>query len=282
MYDDASYAHFTKPWSRIFGYSLGLFVGFILYEFNKELQKDQKRRLGWQLVSWMENMNIHRRTIFIIFAFILIIVPSLFQWLFLTGDSFSPFKYNQNEKTLYILYIVLCKPIYLIGLTIVIIFCLLNKLKWITAILGAYVWGPLSELSYSAYMIHYFVIIYYYGSLLQTLYISIPDLIFTSLAVSFISFAFAIPFAFLIEIPSRNLMELVLFTMKNIKTEDESLENDAKQTTSDGKNTGSKDNDMVYAASANLMFLSGVIPSSKGSAEVKPKKPKSSEKLKEN
>ena len=268
QYDDVSYAEFTKPWSRIFGYSLGLFVGFIMYEFSKELKQDQKRRFGWQIISWMENMNINRRTIFIIFAFIMIAFPSIFQWVFLSGDSLSPFNITSKEKTFYIIYITVCKPIYFFGFIVIIIFWLLNKLKWITTVLGNYVWGPLSELSYSAYMIHYFVIIYYYGSLLQTLYISIPDMVFTSLAVGFLSIATAIPFAFLIEIPSRNLMELILFTMRRYRNEDESLENDAKNTTSDGKNTGSKEND-ISTASANLIFLSGMMASRKESNKKK-------------
>ena len=264
QYDDNSYALFTKPWSRIFGYSLGLFVGFIMYEFNKELKQDQKRRFGWQVISWMENMNINRRTIFIIFAFIWMAVPSIFQWVFLSYDSLSPFNVTSKEKTFYIIYITVWKPVYFFGFTVIIVFCLLNKLKWITTVLGNYVWGPFSELSYSAYMIHFFVIIYYYGSLLQTLYISIPDMVFTSLAIWFLSIATAIPFAFLVEIPSKNLMELILATMQRYRNEDESLENDAKNTTSDGKNTGTKEND-ISTASANLIFLSGMMASRKES-----------------
>lgn len=115
----------------------------------------------------------------------------------------------------------------------------------------------MTELSYSAYLVHYFVIVWYYSSLMQTLYISIPDLAFTAIAIIFTSFAISIPFAFLIELPSKNLMELILFTMKKYQNVDES-EEDAKNTTSDGKNTGIRDNN-ISAASANLMFLSGVI-----------------------
>lgn len=140
----------------------------------------------------------------------MIAIPSIFQWLFLVKDPFSPFGDNRSEQVMYILYITCGKPIFFCGLTIVIIFCLLNKLKWITTVVGNYIWGPMTEISYSAYLIHYFVIVWFYSGLMQTLYISIPDLAFTSASVIFLSFSLAVPFAFIIEIPSRNLIELIL------------------------------------------------------------------------
>lgn len=167
---------------------------------------------------------------------------------------------------MYILYITLGKPIYFAGLTVVVVFCLLNKLKWITIIVGNYVWGPLTELSYSAYLVHYFIIVWYYGSVIQTQYIIN---LFTSVAVIFSSFAFAIPLAFLIEIPSKNLMELILLAMKRYQTSEETDENDAKASSSNGKGlpglgtstSGGNQESNIISASANLMFLSGVINS---------------------
>ena len=266
---------FTKPWSRIFGYSLGLFFGFIVFEFNKESSPEQNKRFGWQVINWMENMCIFRRTIFIIAAFIMILLPSLFQWLILVKDTFET-ENGGTQKTMYILYITLGKPIYFAGIIIVVVFCLLNKLKWITTVVGNYVWGPLTELSYSAYLVHYFIIVWYYSSLHQTLFISIPDLLFTSIAVIFTSYAYSTPFAFLIEIPSKNLMELILFTMKRYQNAEENEENEAKATNSESKNkigygtstSGTNQENAFSSNSANLMFMSGVI----GNDNSKPQK----------
>lgn len=123
QYDSSTYTLlFTKPWSRIFGHSLGLFIGFIIYEFNKKSTSDNEKRFGWQIISWMENMNIFRRTIFIIGAFILVALPSVFQWLVLVKDPFLPFQTNSAEKVMYILYITLGKPLFFAGLTIIIVF----------------------------------------------------------------------------------------------------------------------------------------------------------------
>jgi peptidoglycan/LPS O-acetylase OafA/YrhL len=262
QYDNRTYSLlFTKPWSRIFGYSLGLFFGFIMYEFNKESSLEINKRFGWKLISWMENMKIYRRTVFITLAFGLIFIPSIFQWLHIAQNSFGP-ENSSTSKTMYILYITLGKPIYFTGLIIVTIFCLLNKLKWITTIVGNYIWGPLTELSYSAYLMHFFIIVWYFSSLEQTMFISIPDLIFTSVAVIFVSFAIAVPFSFLIEIPSKNLMELILFTMKRYQNKEEVDESDAKAGTSSGREkvtsgTGMENN--ISSASANLMFLTGQV-----------------------
>jgi hypothetical protein len=140
QYDSKTFSIiFTKPWSRIFGYSLGLFFGLIMYEFGQKQKPEENRRFGWRIISWMENMNIYRRTLFIIFAFILIFCPSLFQWLILVKDTFSD-KNSGTQKSMYILYMTLGKPIYFLGLIIVVIFCLLKKLKWITSVIGNYIW----------------------------------------------------------------------------------------------------------------------------------------------
>jgi hypothetical protein len=115
--------------------------------------------------------------------------------------------------------------------------------------------------------VHFFIIVWYYSSLIQTLYISIPDLLFTSIAVIFTSYSLAIPFAFLIEIPSRNLMELILDTMKKYQTTSEVGEKEATTTNSEGRvlqgkgtsTSGVNQENNIYSTSANLMFLSGVI-----------------------
>ena len=281
QYDRRTYdLLFTKPWNRIFGYSLGLFVGFITYEFNKNQSNERDKRFGWKLILCLENMNITRRTVLIAFSFILIIIPSIFQWLIIVKETLT--SEGQNKaNTMYILYISLGKPIYFLGLIIVVIFCLLRKLKWITIIVGNYSWGLLTELSYSAYLMHFFIIVWYYSSLTQTLFINIPDLIFTSVAVVFTSFIVAIPFSFLIEIPSKNLMELILFTMKKYRDTKDEEENEDNAGNSSGKekqgftlaNAGQAEN-TVSNASANLMFLSGIL-----NDDFKKKKTKEKEKI---
>lgn len=132
--------------------------------------------------------------------------------------------------------------------------------------MGNYCWGPLTELSYSAYLVHFFIIVWYYSSLTQTLFINIPDLVFTGVAVIVTSFVVAIPFSFLIEIPSKNLMELILFTMKKYRDTNAVDENEGKTGTSSGKekagfavaSSGGRENN-VSNASANLMFMSDAI-----------------------
>jgi hypothetical protein len=231
-----------------------------MYEFNKESGSEATKRFGWKIISWMENMNIWRRTVFITIAFMFIFVPSIFQWLHLQSHSFEEDK--SAGKTMYIVYITLGKLIYFAGFIIVTIYCLLNKLKWITAIVGNYVWGPLTELSYSAYLVHLFVIILYFSSLVQTMFISIPDLMFTSVAIIIVSFTIAIPFSFLIEIPSKNLMELILFTMKRYQSKEEVDDSDAKAGTSSGREkvtSGTGTDNNISSASANLMFLAGQV-----------------------
>mmetsp|Transcript_852 Transcript_852/g.1009 ORF Transcript_852/g.1009 Transcript_852/m.1009 type:complete len:211 (-) Transcript_852:23-655(-) len=196
----------------------------------------------------------------------MIALPSIFQWLILMREPFN----SENESSvqaMYMVYVTVGKPLYFFGLIIIVVFCLLNKLKWITTIIGNYIWGPLTELSYSAYLVHFFIIVWYYSSLTQTLFINIPDLLFTSVAVIFASFVVAIPFSFLIEIPSKNLMELILLTMKKYRDNEEEEEIDAKANNSSGREkvgftTSSNANadNYVSNASANLMFLSGTFP----------------------
>lgn len=122
QYDTRTYdILFTKPWTRIFGYSLGLFVGFIFYESSKESKSEQNKRFGWKLVSVLENMDIIKRTILIIFAFALVVIPSIFQWLLLAKETLTG-EITGSAKAMYMVYLTLGRPIYFTGLIIIVLF----------------------------------------------------------------------------------------------------------------------------------------------------------------
>lgn len=86
-----------------------------------------------------------------------------------------------------------------------------NKVKFFSAVIGSYVWGPIIELSFVGYLNHMFWIVIFFSTQIETPYITMTELVLNSFSILVISFFSALPFAFLWVMPSKNLVMLVTY-----------------------------------------------------------------------
>ena len=81
-------------------------------------------------------------------------------------------------------------------------------MRWI---LGGSGYNSFARLSFMAYLIHLLVFKYFYSQMRQSVYITNKGVIFTLLAVIFITFVVSVPLSALFEAPFMQLEKLVLF-----------------------------------------------------------------------
>ena len=144
---------------------------------------------------------------------------------------------------------------FIFGLSLLFLLCLANKTQWLKTMLSSNFWRLLSDLFYCAYLVHFLIIRWYFANKRTAFYINSRELIITSLAIFIFSYVIALPFAFLVELPSRNMVGLILFTMNKVRhsdseEEDDESASDERQRRSNGPNGGSIANHNFFLGSA--------------------------------
>ena len=119
--------------------------------------------------------------------------------------------------------------------------------------LGSNFWRLLSDLYYCAYLVHFLIIRWYFSQTRTGYVINSRELIITSLAIFIFSYVIALPFAFLVELPSRNMIGLILFTMHKVRHGESEEEEDEVQEDRD-KRSKSTSRDLFYQTK-NSYFL---------------------------
>ena len=112
------------------------------------------------------------------------------------------------------IYLIISKPLFFFGLAINLTLAFSGRLRFISAMFGGYFWGPITELSLGAYLLHMFWVVTFFGSMEQTLYITFSDLVVYSIAILIVSFISTLPFAYLWVFPMKNLYQLIQFTRR--------------------------------------------------------------------
>lgn len=123
--------------------------------------------LGFIVLNKIKALKFRSSILIFILALVLIEIPILFQYFNL---SYIPNVIDKNVRLgrfplgVQYLYVIFSKFFFLTGCVIILLLCMTNKLQWLRTMLGSYIWGPIQELSYSAYLIHYLIIMWYYNS----------------------------------------------------------------------------------------------------------------------
>lgn len=156
---------FTKPWGRIFSYTYGVMFGVISFEFLRKTSETNKR-YGYRIMEMVKNVSSRGTVGLFVLAIILIEIPLMFQYYNLQclPEINAKAKYGCASMGFQYLYILFSKPLFLTGAALLLALCITNKIRWLKMIIGSYVWGPLQELSYSAYMVHFLIIMWFYNS----------------------------------------------------------------------------------------------------------------------
>ena len=106
------------------------------------------------------------------------------------------------------------RALFIIGLMLVLMPTFTGKLRGISALLGSHFWTPLARLTFSTYLIHYLIIFWYLNSSRSAVYIYSGTLWFNCFATTTISYALAIPFSMIFEVPFMNIEKFLLFPPK--------------------------------------------------------------------
>ena len=146
------------------------------------------------------------------------------------------------------------------GLSLLFLLCLANKTQWLKTMLASNFWRLLSDLFYCAYLVHFLIIRWYFSNTRTGFYINSRELIITSLAIFIFSYVIAMPFAFLVELPSRNMVGLILFTMHKVRhgdseEEDDESASDERQRRSNAHNGGSIINQNFFLGSSKNLAI---------------------------
>ena len=196
---DSGTVIYIKPYCRGLAYCLGIIL-FVLYnEGNKE---PEKRGISGIIKDAVYNKRAVRYALYTIGVVIMLIVVYSFYFL----DAY-PDKWNDAFGALHI---ALVRPIFIIGLGLMMYPVLIGRGKNLLSILGYYVFNPLAKLTYGVYMIHLPVFFYLWISTLQAEYYSISDRIITSVMLLIFCYLISFICTLIFESPIVQLLKLLV------------------------------------------------------------------------
>ena len=110
----------------------------------------------------------------------------------------------------------LAQFIYFTGKILLTTPCLVNRSDILRPLLSSHLWHVLEELTTSAYLFHFMVVVWFFASRDQNTIITMPYVIEVSISACFMSYICAVPFYLLVERPFRNFLDLILFPRATI------------------------------------------------------------------
>ena len=202
---DYSVSHFMndyyyKPWCRAPPYLYGVFMGMLYKEFKNrekecEADKNAKNYTFFSLLKrYMTNSPLIRYS-FYFFGFFLILFFSFFP----RQIEEDPNAWSQNTI---IFWLAFQRMFFVMGLSLIFMNSLILKKDIIAKILGWAPFGVITNISFCAYLVHYFIIersflggrqTLFYGTE-SVLYMYFTDIFFTLLIAGVISVFVEIPF----------------------------------------------------------------------------------------
>ena len=193
---------YSKPWSRIQPYLVGLLLGYILYK-KVRFHFSRKGNLVMYLALWI--------------AAGLILFPDVYG-LYFTYHGHVP------EKIENILYLTLGRFAWGVGLAIIVFTCH-NGYGWfINSFLSLKLWTPLARMTYCAYLVHPVVISVVYGQLQKSLHYTDITVALFSVCFVVISYGVAGALCLVLEFPLANI-EMLLFKLVGIKGRESQRQN---------------------------------------------------------
>ena len=88
---------------------------------------------------------------------------------------------------------------------------LVNRSDVFKPFLNNHLWLVLEELTCSAYLLHYMIVIWFFASRESNIILSMSFVLQTTISSCIISYLCAIPFYLSVERPFRNFLDLILF-----------------------------------------------------------------------
>ncbi|CDW85512.1 UNKNOWN [Stylonychia lemnae] len=113
-------------------------------------------------------------------------------------------------------YNVLCQPMFFTGIILVIIPSMINLSDILRPLVSSHLFQILEELTYSAYLLHFVIVSWYFASREQDIILTLSYLFQIGIASAMFSYLISIPFYVLCERPCRNFIDLILFPKNTI------------------------------------------------------------------
>ena len=96
-------------------------------------------------------------------------------------------------------------------------------------LLNSHLWHVLEELTYSAYLLNFMIVMWFFGSREQNLVLSMSYLFQITISSCILSYLGAIPFYLLIERPFRNFLDLIFFPRSSIFKKTKDIDDDESE-----------------------------------------------------
>lgn len=129
------------PWCRVAPFAFGLLLGKIIIDLPKKK------------LTFLKNKT--KNSFFVLFAWII----SLLFLVIVVFGQYSTFSgLDPMNRTSQVLYVTLCRIVFSIGLSGIIFLCITQNGGFIGRFLSWSFWGPLANLSFCAYLVHYSIV----------------------------------------------------------------------------------------------------------------------------
>lgn len=173
---------YYTPWCRIGPFIIGILTGYIIYKCKSN--PNFKLNNALNIIGW----------------YLCLFSLSLMLWGYWPNVA-SQNPNNHLNKAENILYQISCRIIWAIGLGWIIFSCVMKKGGFMNDILCWTIWTPLSRLSFSAYLIHLNILLWYIYQQEKTLqlseinlaYIYLGNMVFSYLAALVVNQLFEVP-----------------------------------------------------------------------------------------
>lgn len=196
LFDD----YYVKPYNRLNTYILGIIVAWMYLSY-----KDEKYKItAFNAITkfWIEKDYLRY---FLYFVGILITYICIYlQWVM--DHDWRSIRTWHNA-----LYIIVARPLFVIGLLFVIYPAMMGKEKIINAILGAPFWNVLAKLTYGAYLYHVLILIAEKSADYHSSYFTIMRVLFFSIHLWVLSYFVSLIFTLFLELPIAQMDKNFLF-----------------------------------------------------------------------
>ena len=203
-------AYYIRPWMRINTYLVGIVCAWIYMAFKEgeKAEKEGEPKGGFmhpptfrKLAFLLRGSPLSRYLLYFFgFALTFLAVFTIYPFLHIPITSNAP-----NA-----LYIFLFRPLFVIGLMMVLFPVLLGHGRPLLATLGAPFFAPLGRMTYGVYMIHLEIFFYLAGIQEDTKYYSVHMVFFWTLRIIFLSYLVSLFLTLVLEAPLMRVEQWVL------------------------------------------------------------------------
>lgn len=119
---------------------------------------------------------------------------------------------------------------------------MVNVSNYMRPLMDSHLWHILEELTFSAFLLHYILLAWFFASRSQDTILSMNYIFMVTMSSCFISYLLAVPFYLLVEKPFRNFMDLILFPKSTIFKRKKDVDDDEDEEEEEETEEGDSNN----------------------------------------